>query len=197
MCWNAEVSLNTFLFGMISMTIVLLLNKISFITILLALTLSLIQLMEYYAWNNINNKDAIFKLSIIGYFIIVSQILILNYGFLNNNDRLISVIIILVLSIYFFIYNYQNDKFYMEKGKNKHLIWHWVDIPTPLLLIVLIFYIYPAIQYGIITSMAIIVPLLISLYYYYKYKTWGSMWCYMSNFFWILLILKSLILTKK
>ena len=136
MCWNAEVSLNTFLFGMISMTIVLL-NKISFITILLALTLSLIQLMEYYAWNNINNKDAIFKLSIIGYFIIVSQILILNYGFLNN-DRLISVI--LVLSIYFFIYNYQNDKFYMEKG---------------------------------------------------------SMWCYMSNFFWILLILKSLILTKK
>jgi len=197
MCWNKEVSLNTFLFGMISMTIVLLLNKISFITILLALTLSLIQLMEYYAWNNINNKDAIFKLSIIGYFIIVSQILILNYGFLNNNDRLISVIIILVLSIYFFIYNYQNDKFYMEKGKNKHLIWHWVDIPTPLLLIVLIFYIYPAIQYGIITSMAIIVPLLISLYYYYKYKTWGSMWCYMSNFFWILLILKSLILTKK
>jgi hypothetical protein len=156
------------------MTIVLLLNKISFITILLALTLSLIQLMEYYAWNNINNKDAIFKLSIIGYFIIVSQILILNYGFLNNNDRLISVIIILVLSIYFFIYNYQNDKFYMEKGKNKHLIWHWIDIPTPLLLIVLIFYIYPAIQYGIITSMAIIVPLLISLYYYYKYKTWGS-----------------------
>jgi hypothetical protein len=197
MCWNAEVSLNTFLFGMISMTIVLLLNKISFITILLALTLSLIQLMEYYAWNNINNKDAIFKLSIIGYFIIVSQILILNYGFLNNNDRLISVIIILVLSIYFFIYNYQNDKFYMEKGENKHLIWHWVDIPTPLLLVVLIFYIYPAIQYGIITSMAIIIPLLISLYYYYKYKTWGSMWCYMSNFFWILLILKSLILTKK
>jgi len=122
---------------MISMTIVLLLNKISFITILLALTLSLIQLMEYYAWNNINNKDAIFKLSIIGYFIIVSQILILNYGFLNN-DRLISVILILL--IYFFIYNYQNDKFYMEKG---------------------------------------------------------SMWCYMSNFFWILLILKSLILTKK
>jgi hypothetical protein len=65
MCWNAEVSLNTFLFGMISMTIVLLLNKISFITILFTSTLSLIQLMEYYAWNNINNKDAIFKLSII------------------------------------------------------------------------------------------------------------------------------------
>jgi hypothetical protein len=197
MCWNAEVSLNTFLFGMISMTIVLLLNKISFITILFTSTLSLIQLMEYYAWNNINNKDEIFKLSIIGYFIIVSQILILNYGFLNKNDRLIAVIIILILSIYFFIYNYQNDKFYMEKGKNKHLIWHWIDIPTPLLLIVLIFYIYPAIQYGIITSMAIIVPLLISLYYYYKYKTWGSMWCYMSNFLWIILILKSLILTKK
>jgi hypothetical protein len=197
MCWNAEVSLNTFLFGMISMTIVLLLNKISFITILFTSTLSLIQLMEYYAWNNINNKDAIFKLSIIGYIIIVSQILILNYGFLNNNDRLISVIIILILSIYFFIYNYQNDKFYMEKGENKHLIWHWVDIPPPLLLVVLIFYIYPAIQYGIITFMAIIIPLLISLYYYYKYKTWGSMWCYISNFLWIILILKSLILTKK
>ena len=47
MCWNAEVSLNTFIFGVISMIIVLILNKISYITILFTLTLTLIQ---FYAF---------------------------------------------------------------------------------------------------------------------------------------------------
>ena len=48
MCWNAEVSLNTFIFGMISMIIVIIFNKISYKIILFTLTLTLIQLLEYY-----------------------------------------------------------------------------------------------------------------------------------------------------
>ena len=193
MCWNAEVSLNTFLFGIISMTIVILLNKISYITVLLALTLSLIQLMEYFTWKNINNEEVIFILSIIGYFILLSQILLLNYGFLNDKDRKITLIIILIYSIFFFIYNYKNDKFKMEKGENNHLIWHWIDYPLPFLILILTLYIYPALTYGYDSFIIITIPLLISLYYYYKYKTWGSMWCYISNFYWIILIIRSFI----
>lgn len=194
MCWNAEISLNTFIFGIISAIIVILLNKINYIIILFIFSVSLMQLLEYFAWKNIDNKENIYYLSIIGFLIILFQIIILNYGFLNNKDRQIALIIILIFSIQIFIYNYQNNKFNMEVGENKHLIWHWVDIPLPLLIIVLIFYIYPAFRNGYIPFLLITVSLLISFYYYYKYKTWGTMWCYFSNFIWLVLIGKSIYL---
>jgi len=193
MCWNAEVSLNSFIFGIISMTIVLILNKINYINVLFALTISLIQLMEYYMWNNINNKAVIYILSIIGYFILLAQIILLNYGCLNDKDRTVALIIIAFFAIYLFIYNYNNDKFKMEKGENKHLVWHWADFPKPFLILVLLFYIYPAFNCGYISFILISISLLISLYYYYNFKTWGTMWCYFGNFYWIILIIRSLI----
>lgn len=193
MCWNAEVSLNTFIFGIISMSLVLLLNKISYITILFGLTISLIQLMEYYAWNNINNKEIIYNLSIIGFFILLSQIIFLNYGCLNKNDKPIALLFIFIFTFYLFIYNYQNNKFRMEPGENKHLVWHWVDFPLPFLIIIIILYIYPAFRCGYMPFLLISIPLSISLYYYYKYKTYGTMWCYFGNFYWLLLIILSFI----
>ena len=197
MCWNAEVSLNTFIFGMISMIIVIIFNKISYKIILFTLTLSLIQLLEYYTWKNIDNIDIIYNLSIIGYLIISIQLIILNYGFLNNKDKLVALIILLILLIYIFIYNYQNNKFNMEIGENKHLIWNWIDIPIPILIIIMVFYIYPAFTYNYISFVTMLIILLPSLYYYYKYKTWGTMWCYYSNIIWIILILISISLQNK
>lgn len=197
MCWNAEVSLNTFIFGMISMIIVIIFNKISYKIILFTLTLTLIQLLEYYTWKNIDNIDIIYNLSIIGYLIISIQLIILNYGFLNNKDKLVALIILIILLIYIFIYNYQNNKFNMEIGENKHLIWNWIDIPIPILIIIMVFYIYPAFTYNYISFVTMLIILLPSLYYYYKYKTWGTMWCYYSNIIWIILIILSISLQNK
>ena len=197
MCWNAEVSLNTFIFGVISMIIVIIFNKISYKIILFTLTLTLIQLLEYYTWKNIDNIDIIYNLSIIGYLIISIQLIILNYGFLNNKDKLVALIILIILLIYIFIYNYQNNKFNMEIGENKHLIWNWIDIPIPILIIIMVFYIYPAFTYNYISFITMLIILLPSLYYYYKYKTWGTMWCYYSNIIWIILILISISLQNK
>ena len=197
MCWNAEVSLNTFIFGVISMIIVIIFNKISYKIILFTLTLSLIQLLEYYSWKNIDNIDIIYNLSIIGYLIISIQLIILNYGFLNNKDKLVALIILIILLIYIFIYNYQNNKFNMEIGENKHLIWNWIDIPIPILIIIMVFYIYPAFTYNYISFVTMLIILLPSLYYYYKYKTWGTMWCYYSNIIWIILIILSISLQNK
>jgi hypothetical protein len=197
MCWNAEVSLNTFIFGMISMIIVIIFNKISYNIILFTLTLTLIQLLEYYTWKNIDNIDIIYNLSIIGYLIISIQLIILNYTLLNNNDKPVALIILIILIIYIFIYNYQNNKFNMEIGENKHLIWHWIDIPLPILIIIMVLYIYPAFRYNYISFAVMVIILLPSLYYYYKYKTWGTMWCYYSNIIWIILIILSISLQNK
>ena len=88
MCWNEEVSLNTFLYGTISAIIVILLNKIPIRTILLVYTVSLIQLMEYFTWKNINNKEVIHYLSISGIFILLLQVLLISNNNLKNKEKL-------------------------------------------------------------------------------------------------------------
>ena len=45
MCWNAEVSLNTFILGSIAAIIAIILNVVPYTLILLVYTVSLIQLM--------------------------------------------------------------------------------------------------------------------------------------------------------
>jgi len=195
MCWNAEVSLNTFLFGTISAIILLIMNKILITNILLVYTLSLIQLMEYFAWSNIKNKQIIYYLSIIGAFILLLQVLLISNNNLKNKEKLYVYIIICILASLAFYYNFENDKFHMEKGENGHLKWLWADLPVPLLLSGLLLWIYPPIKNkNYSAAFFIIITLIISFYYYYKYKTWGSMWCYISNVFWILLIIYSIYL---
>ena len=196
MCWNAEVSLNTFIYGTIAAIIVLSLNKIPIRTILLVYTVSLIQLMEYFTWKNINNNELIHYLSITGAFILLLQVLLITNNNLKNKEQLFSYIFIFILTIIAFNHNFENKKFHMEKGENGHLKWLWADLPVPLLISGLLLWIYPPIKNkNYISTLFIITTLTISFYYYYKYKTWGSMWCYIGNSFWILLIMKSIYLS--
>ena len=196
MCWNADVSLNTFIYALISLTIVIALNKINSIDILISLSVSSMQLFEYFAWKNIHNKKIIYQLSLIaGPLIIFSQLLLINYGNLHGIERIISIILIFIILYLCMIYNYYNNKFDMEVGGNGHLIWYWVDVPPILLLFIFIFYLYPLSKRNdIIPFIGISIFLFISLYYYYKYKTWGTMWCYFSNIIWLVLIIKSIYL---
>ena len=197
MCWNAEVSINTFIYAIISFLIIISLNWYPIIYSFIILSISLIQLYEYFAWKNIHNKKIIHNLSIIGPFIIFLHILLLNYAFLRGNERILAILIIIIIMIVTMIYNYKNNKFDMEVGKNGHLLWHWFDLPGILLIFICFFYLYPLAKkenkllfiYGVIT-------LLISYYYYYKYKTWGTMWCYFSNLSWFGLIIYAFIIKK-
>jgi hypothetical protein len=196
MCWNAEVSLNTFIFAFVSLIIVVFLNKMDRIDILISLSISIMQLFEYFTWKNIHNKKIIYYLSLIaGPLIILSQILLINYGFLRGTERIIAFVLIFIVCFMCMIYNYYNNKFDMKVGENGHLIWYWADVPPILLLFMFIFYLYPLSRkenkFSFITAS---IFLLISLYYYYKYKTWGTMWCYFSNLVWMVLILKSIYL---
>lgn len=202
MCYNAEISLNTYIFGSIIGIILLLLNKTSILLIYFVYSITLMQLVEYLAWiniddknnDNINNKqNNIYYLSIIGCLILLIQVLILNTINLEGIERIIIIILILIIFIYGFYYNYKNNQFDITIGKNRHLIWHWLDIEY-LNIIVLFFWLYSVLRIGnyylfILASLSIIY----SIYNYYKYKTFGSMWCFMANFMWILLLINAII----
>ena len=196
MCWNAEVSLNTFIYAIISFFIVIGFNKLPIITSIVSLFVSLIQLYEYFAWKYIHNEKIIYYLSIFGPLIILLQLLLISYSNFNDKTELIITIsLIFIVGIIWMIYNYYNDKFDMKVGENGHLIWYWVDTPLIIMILVFLLYLYPMIRNNnIYTFIFTSVVLLISLYYYYKYKTWGTMWCYFSNILWIFLIYKSIYL---
>jgi hypothetical protein len=196
MCWNAEVSLNTFIFGIISAIIVLILNKLKYHLVLILLSFTSIQLLEYFAWNNLNNKKVIRILSIIGIQIIFIQLLLLNY-YLPRTQKLKIILTsaVVITYILFLLFQFPYVKLDMEKSKiNKHLIWHWLDLPLFWLLIGFLFYLIPCyLTNNIYVFTFGILTLTFSLYNYYKYKTWGSMWCYISNSLWIFAIIISIL----
>jgi len=194
MCWNAEVSLNTFMFGFISAIIVLLLNQIKYYYVIIVMSFTVMQLLEYFTWKNINNKKVIRYLSLIGIHLILLQLLLLNYFFAPKKIR--NILIILIIFFYLLYLIFSKMKLKMDKAENGHLRWHWIDENIIWISVALLFYLIPSFS-NIYLFIFLFGTLVYSLYNYYKYNTWGSMWCYISNLLWIFLILCSIYLKFK
>jgi len=193
MCWNPEVSLNTFIIGCICALILILLNNTPYLYILIGLSITSMQLLEYYAWNNLNNKKIIEKLSNIGLILIFTQLLLIANIIKNKKYKRILIILFYILLITYLIFQYPTTKLFMEKGENGHLIWHWIDVHPIWFILAFIFYLLPLyLNSEYIILLLGIISLVISLYYFYKYKTFGTMWCYYSNIIWLLLIINSI-----
>ena len=110
-----------------------------------------------------------------------------------------SLISFFILGTLFAIIQLPKMDFRMTRGKNKHLIWYWLDLPIIWLIIGLSYYLIPPLfnKTGeLYTFLFTLITVVISLYFYYKYKTWGSMWCYISNLLWIVALVYSIILIK-
>ena len=196
MCWSAEVSLHTFIFGVISAIIVYSLNVVSVYTIFIFLLFTSIQLLEYFAWTYIDNKKINEILSYIGAFLIIIQMIMVNYLLPNKKESRILLIAYSIFLILFILIELKNIKFKMTKGENGHLVWHWMDIPLPWAIIgVITFYLIPIyLSKSYIGVCFTGIIFFTSLYYYFKAKTWGTMWCYFSNIAWIFFIIKSIII---
>ncbi len=70
MCWNASVSLNTYIFGLFACIFSYMNNRIKLPNILFYQSFMLMQLIEYFIWKKqFSNK----LLSQIGYLLIFSQ----------------------------------------------------------------------------------------------------------------------------
>jgi hypothetical protein len=193
MRWSAEVSLKTFLIGTISAIICLYLNKIPSSVIVISWSFTLIQLLEYFTWTYINDKTKIYYLSIIGLLLIFLQMFLMCYYIKNKKLQGGLFIGLIIYVIAFIIFVLPKTKFNMKKVANGYLEWEWFKLPPIFLLGILLFYIIPILfsgnYAGVIFSL---VTILISLYYYYKYNTWGTLWGYFSNIIWSFFILFSL-----
>lgn len=194
MCWNAEVSLNTFIIGVISATILVLLNNTPYLYIFIGLSVSFMQLLEYFTWTNINNKKIIKILSIFGIITIITQVFLIIFLIKNKKYRNLMLSSLMIFLLIYINFIFPTTKLYMEKGKNGHLIWHWIDVNIIWFIITFLFYTIPLLlnRYYTIFSF-LLMSIIICMYFFYKYKTFGTIWCYISNIIWIYLLYNSII----
>jgi hypothetical protein len=154
------------------------------------------QLLEYFAWTYMENKKINKILSYIGLLLIIIQIFLINYLSPNKQNSNILLRALFIILVFFMIFQFKNITFKMTVAENGHLLWHWLDLPILWIIIGVLLYLIPSYltkTKNYLPFYFMLITVIISLYYYYKYKTWGTLWCYFSNIAWIFLIIKSVL----
>jgi hypothetical protein len=191
MCWNQSVSLNTFIFGVFALIMIWFNNKYSqYKTDLFKngyayfffLSFMLMQLIEFFLWRNLNNKDLNHILSVIGMLLVMVQPIA---SLLMLEDKQSSYKIIAIYSFFaaiFFIYQFNDHRFTTEIAQNGHLKWNW-NIISGYSSILYLFWLI-LLYYSLIVSknylplIYVSILFIISYYTYSKDGTAGSLWCW-------------------
>jgi hypothetical protein len=189
MCWNKDVSLNTFLFSSFVFLLILYNNKYSIYKIkefeniwfcLFSISVFSMQLVEYFLWIYLNNKFYNYILTKIALLLVIFQpisaIMLIPYKkikYITLGTYLFLLSISIIIS--------QKDKIFTIKSNNNHLNWRFINYNYKLFFYcVFVFFSLFLYKYyiGIFFGMFL---LIISLYNYYNDLSFGSMWCWMLN----------------
>jgi hypothetical protein len=199
MCWNADVSINTFLFACCSMIFIFVTNRYTRyktpffdnpFMYLFFFSVACIQLMEYFLWNHLENKTKNIKLSKLLCGFIFSQPLFLILMIPTMATR---YVMLFLYAMYVTTYYILKDHYYTSIGKNGHLRWEWIsDTGYGLFSFFsfLLLYIIPVLEIKNSKLSFIVLTLLgLSLLFYFKHHTFGTMWCWVTNlwFFYFLI----------
>ena len=177
MCWNEDVSLNTFLFSSFVLLLIIYNNLFTkykikelnntFIYLFIA-SFVFIQLMEFFIWKNINNKFYNNMFSIMATLLLLLQPI---------------ASIMILLAIPFSIYIFSTKHIHSVISKSGHLDWKFFGA-TPIISITWLFFflfsiVYEKRWFGIIFA---IVTLIITFINFKNDATVvGSMWCWIVN----------------
>lgn len=187
MCWNAEVSLQSFLIGI---TAVFFANQngLPFPTTLFCLTIVFMQLIEYFVWSYYDNPTVNFVASFSAAFLLFLQP-VASLLTLSSKYTTYALLVYVGLALAAFVVmdmSRLREKYKMRRAENGHLAWNWIqnDLQTTLSLVVYFLFLFtPLLLRGQYTLLGIsLTTLFVSLYSFYKENTWGSMWCWIVNY---------------
>lgn len=212
MCWNADISLNTFIFGCFALSFIYITNTYTKykthtfdnpLVYLFMFAVISMQLTEYFLWKNMKNKSLNQYYSKIAWLVVLSQPLILMLMIQGLGRYVMIGIYILFGMIFPFLYpNFGDSNFYTTVGKNGHLIWEWMSSKDPLkdkLVYLHIFcwllYIVPLLLIrNTLLTLFCIGSLLLSIFFYYTQGTFGTMWCWSVNLFLLYFVVHILVI---
>lgn len=185
MCWNAEVSLQSFLIG-ITAVFVAYQKGLSLPMTLFCLTIAFMQLIEYFVWRFYENKKVNYYASISAIVLLWLQCLA---SILTLPSSLFFSFLFPFLGLSFLgvtLFPSTKEELSMYKGENGHLVWAWLqkDKKTAIELAIYFFFLLTPLviakQYLLLGVS--LTTLAASLYSFYESNTWGSMWCWIVNY---------------
>jgi hypothetical protein len=192
MCFSKEVSLGTFIIGLIGSALVYRLNtKIDTIIAIFFFYIILMQLVEYVLWNNLTcnltNKITTFIAMILNATlpIILALLLLYNYN-LSNKSQLIAFTVAFALMM--LIYKFQTNTLCTLKNKFNHLEWKWNNLfmywLVYIIYIIYLSYVVLSIPFNWNKTLLFLLlsSYLLSIYIYWGTHNIGAMWCFFGAF---------------
>lgn len=207
MCWNQYVSLNTFVFSAFALLLIIYNNKYSPYKIeelnsvyayFFLMSFFTMQLIEFFLWRNLNDKELNKLFSILGALLLllqpVASLMLLKDIDLRNK----LVMLYSIPAFSYFIYKVTTRDFLTEVTRSGHLKWDWIHLNRnkQILFIGWLFFLFFSILYnklylGFTYTVAL---LLISLYSYTKEGSFGSLWCWSINSLMLFYAIKLLVI---
>lgn len=185
MCWSAEASLSTYL---AAMTMAAITHGTTEKIWWLMFTFSQMQLAEFFMWRDMPNNQFGSVLGALSLALqpVASIYMIDDTKIRNTLWGLYALILLTVLV--------RNPVFRAEVGGNGHLKWLFIDgLTSPGVLLWLFFLLVPFAISKSYKSLAFgLITLVTSIYFYEKYGTAGTMWCWIVSLAWLVLLLKHL-----
>jgi hypothetical protein len=156
------------------------------------------QLIEFFLWRNLNNKELNKLFSFLGIFLLllqpVASLMLLKD--LDLRNKMLALYIIPAFS--YFIYEFTNKDFLTVVSKTGHLKWDWIDLRgnKQIILIAWLFFLFFSIFYNkyYLALAYTVVILIISLYSYRKDGSFGSLWCWSINALMLFYAIKLLVI---
>jgi hypothetical protein len=206
MCWNADISFNTFLFVILTLIFVAVANTFTKykssvfenkLVYLFMLNVASVQLIEFFLWNNLKNAKSNTFFSKLMAFVIVLQPILLMLMIPNAAVRT-GMLLAFAVTALLFLYFKSPTRFHTTVA-NGHLSWEWLNFKGyGMPLAVLFFYLVPLVAiHKFELSFFVLTLLGIALFNYFKYtkyQTVGSMWCWSTNLFLFFVLADILIL---
>lgn len=191
MCWNQHVSLNTFLFSIFVLLLIIYNNaftqyKIKYLNnhwiYLFFASFIFMQLIEFFIWRNVDNKffNNIFSTmaALLIFLQPVASLMLLSKVQLRNTLLMIYI----TTSVPYFIYKISTKTMYSTVSKEGHLNWLFFNnnlLPFLWWLFFFLFSLFYERQWsGFLFGF---LSMCIFYYNFAKQRTFGSMWCWIVN----------------
>jgi len=182
MCWNASVSLNTYIFGLFASSFAYYNGVTNILGFIFYQSFIIMQLIEYFIWSKTFSNRL---LSQIALFVILCQP-IFNIVKIETQSELIPYLLVayfvFIIILYTIIIPVNTIQFSSVSSKNGHLSWKWLNWN---IYIIAIWYTFLSLRWIIdkmyLTLIFVTIILIISIILYKETNTWGSMWCWIAN----------------
>lgn len=183
MCWNAEISLSTFIFGTAGIIIGYLNKVLNIADVLFLFTIVLMQLVEFFIWSYPNYNTL---LSMLGIGLIIIQPIAA--GLMVPNKWLYYGL----YGIWLLFFLNRSIDFSTTVSARGHLKWNWLQVSV-IHVIIWSLFVFIAMYYNGSrwTILFALILIIISWLSYKKDGSWGSIYCSFINLIFIVIIFKA------